>query len=171
MQGVYRGLGDTRTPLWGTLACNAINILLAPLLIFTADWGCRGAALATVASQVSTCPENERQVWGIPVQLRAHCLCLMLGSDCRRLAFWTGITSRAEAIGRAGMSMTCAQAIAGGWLIYRLKQRYPLRMAGRDAMKNLSKFLGPTGDPPHCVPSRHHPAPSWRLAKHIIPLV
>ncbi|CAK0735532.1 hypothetical protein CVIRNUC_000596 [Coccomyxa viridis] len=86
-QGVYRGLGDTRTPLWGTLACNAINILLAPLLIFTADWGCRGAALATVASQ----------------------------------------------------------AIAGGWLIYRLKQRYPLRMAGRDAMKNLSKFLGPTG--------------------------
>ena len=53
LQGVYRGLGDTRTPLWGTLACNAINVLLAPLLIFSADWGCRGAALATVASQVS----------------------------------------------------------------------------------------------------------------------
>ena len=69
------------------------------------------------------------------------------------------------------MSMTCTQAIAGGWLIYRLKQRYPLRMAGRDAMKNLSKFLGPTGDPPHRVPWRHHPAPSWNLAKHIIPLV
>lgn len=53
LQGVYRGLGDTRTPLWGTLACNGINVVLAPLLIFTADWGCCGAALATVASQVS----------------------------------------------------------------------------------------------------------------------
>ena len=63
MQGVYRGLGDTRTPLWGTLACNAINVLLAPLLIFSADWGCRGAALATVASQVSTYPETKRQVF------------------------------------------------------------------------------------------------------------
>jgi hypothetical protein len=52
VQGVYRGLGDTRTPLWGTLACNAINVILAPLLIFSADWGCRGAALATVTSQV-----------------------------------------------------------------------------------------------------------------------
>lgn len=41
----------------------------------------------------------------------------------------------------------CLQAIAAGWLIYRLKGRFPLRMAGRDAMKNLSKFLGPTGDP------------------------
>ena len=171
MQGVYRGLGDTRTPLWGTLACNAINVLLAPLLIFSVDWGCRGAALATVASQVSTCPENERQFWKIPLQHCTHCLCLMLGSDCRRLGSWTGIRSRAEAIGRAWVSMTCAQAIAGGWLIYRLKQRYPLRMAGRDAMKNLSKFLGPTGDPPHRVPSHHRPAPSWRLAKHSIPLV
>lgn len=41
-----------------------------------------------------------------------------------------------------------AQAIAAGWLIWRLKQRFPLRMAGRDAMKNLSKFLGPTGKAP-----------------------
>ena len=38
------------------------------------------------------------------------------------------------------------QAISAAWLIYRLKGRYPLRMAGRDAMKNLSKFLGPTGE-------------------------
>ena len=42
------------------------------------------------------------------------------------------------------------QAIAAGWLIYRLKGRYPLRMAGRDAMKNLSKFLGPTGEAHFC---------------------
>lgn len=41
------------------------------------------------------------------------------------------------------------QAIAAAFLIYRLKGRYPLRMAGRDAMKNLSKFLGPTGEAPY----------------------
>ena len=62
LQGVYRGLGDTRTPLWGTLACNGINVVLAPLLIFTADWGCRGAALATVASQVSASSAMWRNV-------------------------------------------------------------------------------------------------------------
>ena len=169
MQGVYRGLGDTRTPLWGTLACNAINGLLAPLLIFSADWGCRGAALATVASQVRTCPETKRQVFKrSPVQHRAHRSCLMPGSGCRRLVLWA--RSRAEAVGRAmELSMACAQAIAGGWLIYRLKQRYPLRMAGRDAMKNLSKFLGPTGDAPPCLSPHHSLTPSWSLASSSIP--
>ena len=67
--------------------------------------------------------------------------------------------------------MACAQAIAGGWLIYRLKQRYPLRMAGRDAMKNLSKFLGPTGDAPRCLSPQHSPTPSWSLASSSIPLL
>lgn len=51
-QGVYRGLGDTRMPLWATLACNGINVLLDPLLIFGLGWGVRGAAVATVAAEV-----------------------------------------------------------------------------------------------------------------------
>ncbi len=53
IQGIFRGLQDTRTPLAATLASNAINLVLAPLLIFTAGMGVRGAAIATVASQAS----------------------------------------------------------------------------------------------------------------------
>jgi hypothetical protein len=55
VQGVYRGLGDTRTPLWGTLACNAINLALCPLFIFGLGWGVGGAALATVVAEARCC--------------------------------------------------------------------------------------------------------------------
>lgn len=54
LQGVYRGLGDTRTPLWGTLACNAANLVLCPLFLFGLSWGVGGAALATVVAEVSS---------------------------------------------------------------------------------------------------------------------
>lgn len=51
-QGVYRGLGDTRTPLYATVASNLVNVVLGYFLIFSAGLGIRGAALATVCSQV-----------------------------------------------------------------------------------------------------------------------
>ncbi|KAG2428891.1 hypothetical protein HYH02_014213 [Chlamydomonas schloesseri] len=51
LQGVYRGLQDTRTPFQATLVSNALNIALAPILIFGAGWGAAGAAAATVAAQ------------------------------------------------------------------------------------------------------------------------
>ncbi|EFJ50158.1 hypothetical protein VOLCADRAFT_88992 [Volvox carteri f. nagariensis] len=51
LQGVFRGLQDTRTPLQATLVSNAINIALAPMLIFGAGLGAVGAAVATVAAQ------------------------------------------------------------------------------------------------------------------------
>ncbi|KAK9916841.1 hypothetical protein WJX75_007700 [Coccomyxa subellipsoidea] len=50
-QGVYRGLGDTKMPLWGTIGCNVINVILDPLLIFGLGWGVRGAAIATVVAE------------------------------------------------------------------------------------------------------------------------
>lgn len=49
--GVFRGFGDTRTPLWITVAFNVINLILDPLLIFGAGWGLGGAAVATVVAQ------------------------------------------------------------------------------------------------------------------------
>lgn len=52
LQGVYRGLGDTKMPLWGTIGCNVINVILDPLLIFGLGWGVRGAAIATVVAEV-----------------------------------------------------------------------------------------------------------------------
>ncbi|GIL58180.1 hypothetical protein Vafri_13032 [Volvox africanus] len=51
LQGIYRGLQDTRTPLQATLVSNAINIALAPILIFGAGLGAVGAAVATVTAQ------------------------------------------------------------------------------------------------------------------------
>ena len=32
-------------------------------------------------------------------------------------------------------------------MLFQLRQRYPLRLAGRAAMTQLSSFLGPTGQP------------------------
>lgn len=53
MQGVYRGLQDTRTPLWATLGSNVLNVVLNTSFVVGAGWGVRGAALGTVIAQVS----------------------------------------------------------------------------------------------------------------------
>ncbi|XP_042515538.1 protein DETOXIFICATION 42-like isoform X1 [Macadamia integrifolia] len=50
-QGVFRGLKDTKTPLYATLAGDVINIILDPILIFVFHWGVSGAAIAHVISQ------------------------------------------------------------------------------------------------------------------------
>ncbi|CAK9211428.1 unnamed protein product [Sphagnum troendelagicum] len=51
VQGVFRGFKDTKTPLYASLAGNAINIVLDPILMFSLQFGVGGAAVATVASQ------------------------------------------------------------------------------------------------------------------------
>jgi Na+-driven multidrug efflux pump len=53
LQGVYRGLADTRTPFYATLAANALNVVLGWAFIFGLGLGVKGAALATVTAQVS----------------------------------------------------------------------------------------------------------------------
>ncbi|RAL20186.1 MATE family efflux transporter [Lujinxingia litoralis] len=49
--GAFRGIQDTRTPLWVTALLNLINLVLDPLLIFGFGLGIAGAAAATVAAQ------------------------------------------------------------------------------------------------------------------------
>ncbi len=53
----YRGLGDTRTPLYITLVANAVNVVLDYGLIFgefgLPEWGVAGAGLATTIAQWS----------------------------------------------------------------------------------------------------------------------
>lgn len=44
MQGVHRGLADTRTPFYATLASNGLNVVLGYGLIFTAGLGTRSCA-------------------------------------------------------------------------------------------------------------------------------
>lgn len=50
----FRGLLDSVTPLKISLASNAINLFLDPLLIFGARLGVAGAALATAASELAS---------------------------------------------------------------------------------------------------------------------
>jgi putative MATE family efflux protein len=49
--GIFRGRGDTKTPLYCTTLGNLINILLDPILIFNLKMGCAGAGAATAISQ------------------------------------------------------------------------------------------------------------------------
>lgn len=52
LQGVFRGVGDTRAVLVATLAATVLNVVLDPLLIYEAGLGVRGAAIATGAAEV-----------------------------------------------------------------------------------------------------------------------
>ena len=48
---VYRGLGDTRTPMFISLGLSLINVVLDPVLIFGLGWGLAGAGYASVVAQ------------------------------------------------------------------------------------------------------------------------
>lgn len=55
--GIFRGRGDTTTPLYCTILGLVINIILDPFLIFVCKMGCSGAGAATAISQwISTVP-------------------------------------------------------------------------------------------------------------------
>ena len=49
--GIFRGLGDTRTPLVWALLFSALNAALDPLFIFPCRMGAAGAAAGTALSQ------------------------------------------------------------------------------------------------------------------------
>jgi putative MATE family efflux protein len=49
--GIFRGRGDTKTPLYCTTLGNLVNIVLDPILIFACGMGCAGAGAATAISQ------------------------------------------------------------------------------------------------------------------------
>lgn len=49
--GIFRGLGDTKTPLYCTIFGNIVNIILDPILIYNFGMGCAGAGAATAISQ------------------------------------------------------------------------------------------------------------------------
>lgn len=51
MQGVFRGLKDTKTPLYATVVGDLANIILDPIFMFVLKMGVRGAATAHVISQ------------------------------------------------------------------------------------------------------------------------
>ena len=50
-QGLFRGLQDTRTPLWVTACGFALNAALNAVLVLAAGWGIAGSAIGTVVAQ------------------------------------------------------------------------------------------------------------------------
>ena len=51
VNGIFRGLGDTRTPLIYSLLFTGLNAILDPLFIFTLNFGASGAAAGTALAQ------------------------------------------------------------------------------------------------------------------------
>lgn len=51
IQGVFRGIKDTKSPLYATVIGDMTNIILDPLLMFTLRLGVSGTALAHIISQ------------------------------------------------------------------------------------------------------------------------
>ena len=49
--GIFRGLGDTRTPLIYSLFFTSLNAILDPIFIFVWHWGASGAAAGTALAQ------------------------------------------------------------------------------------------------------------------------
>ena len=52
LRAMLNGEGDAKTPMVVMGIATAINLALDPVLIFVLDWGIRGAAVATIISQV-----------------------------------------------------------------------------------------------------------------------
>ncbi|MGV9779833.1 MATE family efflux transporter, partial [Streptosporangium sp. NPDC003464] len=52
--GIFKGRGDTTTPMRTALLCNALVIVLDPLFIYGLDLGVQGAAAATVLARAVT---------------------------------------------------------------------------------------------------------------------
>ncbi|GGL39159.1 MATE family efflux transporter [Planomonospora parontospora] len=52
--GIFKGFGDTRTPMRNALLCNALVVALDPLFIYGLALGVPGAALATVLARLVT---------------------------------------------------------------------------------------------------------------------
>ncbi|MBA3465326.1 MAG: MATE family efflux transporter [Deltaproteobacteria bacterium] len=62
------GVGDSRTPMHASLAGNAVNIALDCVLILGLGWGVQGAAIATIAGNIT---ETAVLAWPMRAQLRS----------------------------------------------------------------------------------------------------
>ncbi|MBG0832311.1 MATE family efflux transporter [Planomonospora sp. ID67723] len=54
VDGIFKGYGDTRTPMRSALLCNTLVIALDPLFIYGLGLGVQGAALATALARLVT---------------------------------------------------------------------------------------------------------------------
>lgn len=68
---LLRSLGDSRTPLYGTIFASLLNIALDLLFVFPLQWGIAGAAFASVLAQGASALVNLARICSLPI-LRLH---------------------------------------------------------------------------------------------------
>ena len=131
--GAFRGYQDTRTPMIVTIAFNAVNAALDPLLIFGLGWGLAGAATATVVAQwlgaltfVGLLLGTRREALGIELavpRLRSLVPFLAVGRDLViRTGALVGTMTLATAVAaRVGVVAVAAHQVAAQlWLFLAL---------------------------------------------------
>lgn len=127
--GAFRGLHDTRTPLFISLGANLVNLALDPLLIFGLGWGLEGAAAATVVAQWAGAlcflwllvRQGQRLgwSWGRPRLHESRPMLATGGTITVRTLFLTGTLTAATAVAASiGTPEVAAhQVLAQTWLL------------------------------------------------------
>lgn len=120
VQGVFRGLKDTHTPLTAQVCGNLIHVALLPLLMFACGLGLQGAALATVCAQYCIAAfllcQLQQRVALMPPSLAELRLNRFLKSGgfllCRTLALLLTMTLATSMAARQGPLPMAAHQIA-----------------------------------------------------------
>lgn len=102
VDGILKGLGNTRRPMRHALLCNALVIALDPLFIYGLDMGVQGAAAATVLARAITLAIALRSV------ARLNGRGLMAGEVIR-----TGLPMSGDFLARALVGMALVELVAG----------------------------------------------------------
>ncbi|MFI9592238.1 MATE family efflux transporter [Nonomuraea sp. NPDC052265] len=105
VDGILKGLGNTRIPMRNALICNALVIALDPLFIYGLDLGVQGAALATVAARLVTLGVAVTSV----VRLRAPAGDGLLAGEVLR----TGLPMSGDFLARSLVGMALVEIVAG----------------------------------------------------------
>ena len=120
---IYRGLGDTRTPMFISLGLSMINVVLDPVFIYWFGWGLAGAGIASVVAQSSggavflflllSGRTGLRIRWRVP---RWHDMSGLIGAGSalfvRTLALVGTFTVAASAAARLGVTEVAAHHVA-----------------------------------------------------------
>ena len=73
VNGVYRGIGDTVTPLVWSCVFTLLNVVLDPVFMFRFGMGSAGAALGTVSREGVECRSSERRLEPIQCNSSEQC--------------------------------------------------------------------------------------------------
>lgn len=125
--GWMRGIQDTRRPLRYVLAGNGISAVLCPVLVYGADLGLEGSAIANVVAQLISASLFLRSLAAekaiarpVPASMRAQ---LGIGRDLmlRSLAFQaTGISATAVAAHTSAATVGAHQVVLQLWVFVAL---------------------------------------------------